>query len=44
MSRQPTKKVVKCPDCKNVFKTGRDEEAQCHCGKRFPVMENLIKV
>ncbi|MDE1867711.1 MAG: hypothetical protein KGI08_08410 [Thaumarchaeota archaeon] len=45
MSRTPTKIVVKCPECKNIFKTGRDidETAQCHCGERFSVKENLIK-
>lgn len=45
------KKFVKCPECKNAFRTNKseNEETQCPhtsggCGARFPVKGNVITI
>lgn len=44
MKTKMKKKIVKCPDCKNIFKTKEKEKTQCMCGKRFMILENEIHV
>ena len=39
------KKLVKCPSCKNPFKTKKDVSIQCgKCGERFDLKGNEVKI